>query len=80
MAAETRRSTSTLLLVFGPRFVVGGFLAAFTVEGGIYVFIGVGMLATGMLLRTRLPLVGAIGVGLLLCLALTAHMLAELPR
>ena len=80
MAADTRRFTSTLLLVFGPLFVVGGFLAAFTVEGGIYVFIGVGMVASGVLLRTRLPLLAALGAGVLLCLALTAQMLSELPR
>jgi hypothetical protein len=80
MAADTRRFTSTLLLLFGPLFMVGGYLAAFTVEGAIYVFIGVGMVATGILLRTRLPLLVAMGAGILLCLAFTARMIGDLPQ
>lgn len=78
MDADTRRFTALLCIIFGPLFIFGGFLAAFTVEGGVYVFVGVGMITSGVLLRTRLPLVVAVGAGVLICLALTIQMMWEL--
>ncbi len=73
-----RRFTSWLLIGFGPLFVLGGFAAAFTIEGALFVFLGLAMLATGVLLRTRLPLAAAIVAGLLVFAALTAQMAVEL--
>ena len=78
MTAADRRFTSRLLLVFGPLFVLGGFGFAFTVEGALFVFVGLAMLVIGVLLRTRLPLSMAILAGALLFAALVANMVWEL--
>jgi hypothetical protein len=78
MSADSRRFTAKLCLVFGPLFILGGFLAAFTVEGALFVFPGMGMLACGVELRTRLPLLVAVGAGVLICVALTIQMILEL--
>ena len=62
-------------LVFGPLA-----LATFTVDGPLYIFLGLGMLVSGVLLRTRTPLwVGFLG-GVLVFTALTANTLWQLPR
>jgi hypothetical protein len=73
-----RRFTSWLLIAFGPLFVLGGFAAAFTIEGALFVFLGLAMLTTGILLRTRLPLIPVIVAGFIVFAALTAQMAVEL--
>jgi hypothetical protein len=78
MTADARRFTATLCIVFGPLFILGGFLAAFTVEGALFVFLGMGMIASGVLLRTRLPLFLAVAAGVLVFVALTVQMIFEL--
>lgn len=55
MDARDRRFSSWLGIVFGPLFVLGGFLFAFTIEGAIFVWVGLCMLAGGIGLRTPLP-------------------------
>jgi hypothetical protein len=55
MDARDRRFFSWLAIVFGPLFVLGGFLFAFTIEGAIFVWVGLCMLAGGIALRTPLP-------------------------
>ncbi len=71
MSAADRGFTSTLFLVFGPLFVLGGFLAAFPDPGAILVYFGAGMFVSGLLLRTRPPGVVGVGIGLaLFCLQL----------
>jgi hypothetical protein len=77
MTRADRRFLSTLLLVFGPLFVAGGFLAAFTLEGTVYVYIGVAMFVTGILLRTRLPLLAALVGGVLVLAALILNMVRD---
>ncbi len=75
MSADARRFTSTLCLVFGPLFVGGGFLAAFTPDGAIYISFGLGLLVSGALLRTRAPLWAAFAAGCVVFAALMADML-----
>jgi hypothetical protein len=71
MTAADRRFASNLFLVFGPLFVAGGFLAAFTDPGALFVYLGVAMFVTGLLLRTRLPTAAAVAAGVMLfCLEL----------
>jgi hypothetical protein len=60
MSADARRFTSTLCLVFGPLFIGGGFLAAFTPDGALYIFVGLSALVLGVLLCTRVPLWAAV--------------------
>lgn len=61
-----RRFYSWLGIVFGPLFVLGGFIAAFTIEGALFIWLGLAMLAAGIGLRTRLParavLIGAVAL------------------
>ena len=78
MTAADPRFTSTLLLVFGPLFVLGGYGFAFTVEGALFVFMGLAMLVIGMLLHTRFPLWTAVLAGTLVFAALVANMVREL--
>jgi len=68
---------SWLFIVFGPLFVVGGFLAAFTDPGAVLVYFGVAMLLSGLLLRTRVQVVLACGAGVAVFAALTAWLVAE---
>jgi hypothetical protein len=51
-----RRFVSWLGIVFGPLFVVGGFMAAFTTIGAIFVWFGLALFAAGFLLRAPVPL------------------------
>ena len=78
MTHADRRFTSWLLVGFGPLFVVGGFVASFTVEGAVLVFVGLAMLVTGALLFTPLRLAIAVFAGVLVFSALTAQMVFEL--
>ena len=78
MTTEDRRFTSTLLIVFGPLFVAGGYLAAFTLDGALFVFAGLAMLLTGVLLRTRLPMTVTILVGAVVFGTLVANLAREL--
>ena len=78
MTAADRCFTATLLLVFGPLFILGGFLAAFTVEGALFVFLGLAMVVVGALLWTRLPLSIAVLGGTLVFVALVTTMVREL--
>jgi hypothetical protein len=73
-----RRFASWLLIAFGPLFILGGFAAAFTVEGALFVFLGLGMLATGILLRIHLPLLAAVVAGAVVFATLTVQMAVEL--
>ena len=77
MSAAGRRFTSTLFLVFGPLFVLGGFLFAFSDPGAVLVYFGAAMFVSGVLLRTRLPIVLAVGVGLALFCLLLAWLVVE---
>ena len=52
------------MVVFGPLFVAGGFLAAFTEPGAWFVFIGLGMVVAGVALLLRLPVGIAAAAGL----------------
>ena len=78
VTAADRRFTSWLLIAFGPLFVFGGLLLAFHIEGAVLVFVGLAMLVTGVLLRTRLRLVAAVTAGGLVFAALFAQMLIGL--
>ncbi len=77
MTPADRRFMSMLFVIFGPLFVVGGFLVAFTDPGAVLVFFGVGMFAAGLLLRTPLPLVAAVGAGMLVSALLLADLVRE---
>lgn len=55
MTSADRRFYSWLMIAFGPLFVLGGFGAAFTTMGALFVWTGLAMLAAGVLLRTPLP-------------------------
>ena len=79
MTPADRRFTSWLLVGFGPLFVVGGFVASFTVEGAVLIFVGLAMLVTGALLFTPLRLVFAVATDVLLFAALTTQMIVDLP-
>jgi hypothetical protein len=50
------RFVSWLGIAFGPLFVVGGFMAAFTTIGAIYVWFGLALFEAGLLLRAPVPL------------------------
>lgn len=78
MTPADRRFTSRLFLAFGPLFVVGGFLASFTVEGALLVFIGLAMLVTGALLFTPLRLVLAVAAGVVVFAGLTVQLTIDL--
>ena len=78
MTPGDRRFTSWLLIAFGPLFVLGGLGFAFTNEGAVLVFLGLAMLVTGVLLRTRLPLVAAVAAGALVFATLVAQMVVSL--
>lgn len=55
MDDRDRRFYSWLAIVFGVLFVVGGFVAAFTIMGALFVWLGFAMFLAGIGLRTRLP-------------------------
>jgi hypothetical protein len=78
MDAADRRFTWILLVVFGPLFVFGGFLAAFTVPGALFVFLGLGMLLSGLALAVRVPVVLAAAAGLALFVLLTLQLVLDL--
>lgn len=73
-----RRFLRRLLLVSGPAFVLGGWLAAFSVIGALLIFTGIGMLAAGMLLLTRVPVLVAAGAGVLVAALLVVWMALDL--
>ena len=78
MSAADRRFASWLLIVFGPLFVLGGFLAAFTDVGALCVFAGLAMLASGLLLRTPTHHWIAFGIGIGLFGSLTLGLYVDL--
>jgi hypothetical protein len=80
MDAADRRFTWILLVVFGPLFVFGGFLAAFTVPGAVFVFLGLGMLLSGLAMAVRVPLLWAAAAGVALFVLLTVQMALDLSR
>lgn len=57
MDDRDRRFCSTLAIVFGVLFVLGGYMAAFTTMGAIFIWFGLALLLAGIGLRTRLPAV-----------------------
>ncbi|MPZ49616.1 MAG: hypothetical protein GEU75_10025 [Dehalococcoidia bacterium] len=69
MKAEDRRFYGILALAFGPLFIAGGWLAAFTDVGWVLILLGAAMLlASPVLLRSlrTVPLVAilvALGLG-----------------
>ncbi len=71
MQADERRFVSSLMLVFGPLFVMGGWLATFTLEGALFIYVGLGMLLSGLLLRTRMWTWVALGLGTALCVMMS---------
>jgi hypothetical protein len=44
MSLEDQRFYGKLLLVFGPLFIAGGWLAAFTDVGAVLIFVGAAMI------------------------------------
>jgi len=68
MSSSDRRFYGALLLVFGPLFIAGGWLAAFTDVGFLFILTGAAMiLAAPILLRSFriLPLsLGLVALGL----------------
>jgi Zn-dependent membrane protease YugP len=54
--------------------VIGGFLFTFTTDGAVMIFIGLGIMLSGVLALVRLPLWFAAGVGL----AVSAYLIAQL--
>jgi hypothetical protein len=52
---EDRRFYSRLGIVFGPLFVLGGFLAAFTIMGAVMIWAGLALFVAGVGLKTALP-------------------------
>ena len=72
MDARDRRFFSWLAILFGPLFVLGGFLFAFTIEGAIFVWVGLCMLAGGIALKTPLPAWGVVASAAGSALALSA--------
>lgn len=79
MDARDRRFTSWLGVLFGPLFIAGGFLAAFTTMGALFIWFGLGMLVTGVLLRTRLPFWHTVAVGLVVTGVNTAYTFLVYP-
>jgi hypothetical protein len=67
-----RRFTSWLAIVFGPLFVLGGFVAAFTEPGAWFIAVGMGLLASGILLRTRAWTSAAAAAGIAIAAGLIA--------
>ncbi|MEP6871300.1 MAG: hypothetical protein ABI939_05560, partial [Anaerolineaceae bacterium] len=63
---------------FGPLFVLGGFLAAFTEVGAVLVFSGLAMLVTGILLCTPLQIVFAVAAAVIVFAGLTVQMVVRL--
>ena len=55
MDERDRRVFSWLGLVFGPLFVAGGFVAAFTTEGALFAWAGPALFAGALALRTPAP-------------------------
>lgn len=74
-----RRFYSWPSIVFGPLFVLGGFLAAFTVVGALLIWAGMSLLLAGILLRTRLASWVAGSAALALFCLLTAYTLVVYP-
>ena len=79
MTEADRRFYRRLLMIAGPAFVVGGFLAAFTLVGALLIFAGLGMFLSGLLLWTRLPVPVVAGCGAITATALTVYMAVTLP-
>lgn len=79
MDERDRRFFFWLGLIFGPLFVAGGFVAAFTVEGALFIWAGLALFTGALALRTPAPdwavgvLVGAI------FLVLSAYTLVVYP-
>lgn len=71
MHADTRRFVSTLGLVFSPLFVLGRFGFAFTLEGAILIYIGLGMFVSGLLLRTPIWELLVFALGAVICATLS---------
>ncbi|MGE0602078.1 MAG: hypothetical protein AB7J35_21985 [Dehalococcoidia bacterium] len=74
-----RRFYSWLGLIFGPLFVLGGFIAAFTIEGALFVWLGLAMLVAGIGLRTRLSLAAVLVSAAAVLLALCSYTLFVYP-
>ncbi|MGE3076726.1 MAG: hypothetical protein AB7N24_21870 [Dehalococcoidia bacterium] len=79
MDTAERRSYSWLGLIFGPLFVLGGFIAAFTIEGALFIWLGLAMLVAGIGLRTRLPLPAVLVVATAILLALCSYTFFVYP-
>jgi hypothetical protein len=79
MDARDRRFTSWLGIVFGPLFVLGGFGFAFTMEGALFVWLGLSLLIGGILLRTPMPLWTACVIAASLLLALCSYTFFVYP-
>ncbi len=73
-----RRFYRWLFVGSGPAFVLGGFLAAFTLVGALLIFAGLGMLASGLLLFTRLRARIVALAGVAITIALTAYLAIDL--
>jgi hypothetical protein len=80
MQTSDRRSLRLWLLLGGPLFVIGGFLAAFTIVGAVLVFVGLGMLATAVLLFTPLSTRLAMLIGFVIFAALSVSLAIDLAQ
>ena len=78
MDRDTEHFTRRLLLIFGPLWIAGGFLAAFTLVGAVFVFLGIAMLVTSALMYGPAPWWLATVVGLVVFSVLTAWTMVEL--
>jgi hypothetical protein len=63
MTGEDRRFYGLLLLTFGPLFIAGGWLAAFTLVGAVLIFAGTLMLLAAPILLRSIRVV-AVALGL----------------
>jgi hypothetical protein len=58
---------------------VGGFLAAFTIEGALFIWAGMSLVLAGVLFRTRLPLFAILVLAVAVFAALTSYTFFVYP-
>lgn len=79
MDERDRRFFSWLGLIFGPLFVAGGFVAAFTIEGALFIWAGLALFAGALALRTPAPEWAAGALAGAIFLALSVYTLVVYP-
>ena len=75
MGRDTIRFTRRPCPIFGPAWIIGGLLAAFTTPGAIFVFTGTAMIVTSGLMYARVHWLMAAVAGASVFAGLTVWML-----